>query len=84
MFKADGTIEDVWFEIFFDSSSDTVEQEIEFIFTSLNDGITEQQIEKFIQDAQATIQGDYVYNKLQTENHRIILGTSSGYAHIHN
>ena len=61
-----------------------MEQEIEYIFTALNDGITEQQIEKFVKDTQSTIQGDYIYNKLQTDNYTIVLGTSSSYAHIHN
>ncbi len=83
-FTLDGSIEEVKFEIYFDKSSDKIEQEIEYIFTLLNDGITEQQIEKFTQDTQSTIQGSYTYNKLQTENYTIVLGTSGGYAHIHN
>ena len=69
---------------YFDKSSDRIEQEIQYIFASLNDGITSRQTEKFIQDTQATIQGNYTYNKLQTGNYSIILGTSDGYAHIHN
>ena len=83
-FKLDGSVEKIGFEIYFDSSSENVEQEIEYIFTALNDGITEQQIEKFVQDTQSTIQGDYIYNKLLTDNYTIVLGTSSSYAHIHN
>lgn len=83
-FDLDGSVERVEFEIYFDKSSDRIEQEIEYILTSLNDGITEQQIEKFIQDTQSTIQGNYVYNKLQTNNYSIVLGTSGDYAHIHN
>ncbi len=51
-FDLDGSVEQVEFEIYFDKSSDRIDQEIEYIFTSLNDGITEQQIEKFIQDTQ--------------------------------
>lgn len=83
-FDLDGSIERVEFEIYFDKSSDRIEQEIEYIFTSLNDGITEQQIEKFAQDTQSTVQGNYIYNKLQTNNYLIVLGTSDGHAHIHN
>lgn len=83
-FDLDGSVERVEFEIYFDKSSDRIEQEIEYIFISLNDGITEQQIEKFIQDVQSTIQGNYVYNKLQTNNYSIVLGTSGKHAHIHN
>lgn len=83
-FDLDGSVERVEFEIYFDKSSDRIEQEIEYIFTSLNDGITEQQIEKFTQDTQSTIQGNYVYNKLQTNNYSIVLGTSGEHAHIHN
>lgn len=83
-FGLDGSAEQIEFEIYFDESSETMEQEIEYLFTSLNDGITEQQMEAFIQDTQSTIQGDYVYNKLATDHNTIILGTSGGYAHIHN
>lgn len=83
-FDLDGSVEGVEFELYFDKASDKIDQEIEFIFASLNEGITGQQIEKFIQDTQSTIQGNYVYNKLQTNNYVIILGTSGGYAHIHN
>lgn len=83
-FDLDGSVEKVEFEIYFDKSSDRIEQEIEYIFTSLNDGITKQQIEKFTQDTQSTIQGNYVYNKLQTNNYLIVLGTSGEHAHIHN
>lgn len=83
-FDLDGSVERVEFEIYFDQSSDKIEQEIEYIFTSLNDGITKQQIEKFVQDIETTIQGNYVYNKLQTDNYSIVLGTSGGHVHIHN
>ena len=83
-FDVDGSVEDAEFEIYFDQSSDRVDQEIEYIFTSLDDGISRQQIERFIQDTQSTIQGNYVYNKLQTDHYTIILGTSDGHAHIHN
>lgn len=83
-FALDGSVETIEFEIYFDKSSDRVEQEIQYIFASLNDGITSRQTEKFIQDTQATIQGNYTYNKLQTGNYSIILATSDGYAHIHN
>ncbi len=83
-FRLDGSVESVEFEIFFDKASERVEQEIECIFTSLDDGITEQQIEKFTRDTQSTIEGSYVYNKLQTDNYTIILGTSGEHAHIHN
>lgn len=82
-FALDGSVEKVIFEIYFDKSSDRVEQEIEYIFSSLDDGITKQQIEKFVQDTQSTIQGNYAYNKLQTKHYSIVLGTSDGHAHIH-
>lgn len=83
-FDSDATIRKVEFELYFDSSSDMVQQEIEYIFTSLNDGITKQQMEKFAQDTQSTIQGKYIYNKLQTDSYTIVLGTSDGHAYIHN
>lgn len=83
-FGLDGSVEKIEFDIYFDQSSDQMEEEVEYLFTSLYDDITKQQIEKFIQDIQSTLRGDYVYNKLQAGSDTIILGTSGGYVQIHN
>jgi len=82
-FGLDGSVENVSFEIYFDEVSEAMEQEIESILLSLNDGITEEQIGKFIQDTKTTMLESYTYSRIETDNYKITLGTSDGMAHIH-
>lgn len=82
-FRTDGSIKDVSLEIYFNKSSQRVAEEIECILTSLNDGITQQQMDEFIAATQSTIEGEYEYRKLYSNNYTVTLGTSDGHAHVY-
>lgn len=83
IFHTDGSIKDVTMEIYFNKSSQRVAEEIECILTSLDDGITQQQMDEFIAATQSTIEGEYEYTKLYSNNYTVTLGTSDGHAHVY-
>lgn len=82
-FNANGQIENVEFDVYYNSDSEDMRSELEYIITSTTDNFSDAEISAFIENVQRTINGEYTYDKLKSFDCNIILGTSDGYAHIH-
>jgi hypothetical protein len=82
--KPKGQIEDVEFEVFYNSNSEDMQSELEYIITSTTGNFSNAEILAFIENVQRTVDGEFSYDKLESSDCNILLGTSGGYAHIHN
>lgn len=83
-FNVNGQIDDVEFEVYYNSNSTDMRSELEYIIISTTKTFSDSEILAFIENVQRTIDGENAYDKLESSDCNIILGTSSGYAHIHN
>lgn len=79
-FNVKGEIEDVDFEVYYNSNSLDMSSELEYIISSTTKNFSDAEILAFIENVQRTIDGEFAYDKLGS----IVLGTSGGHAHIHN
>lgn len=83
-FNVNGQIEHVKFEVYYNANSTDMPTELEYIITSTTKDFSQTEILEFIANVQMTINGKYKYDKLESSDCNIILGTSGGYAYIHN
>lgn len=83
-FNVKGQIEDAEFEVYYNSNSEDMRSELEYIITSTTGNFSDAEILAFIENVRRTMDGEFSYDKLESSKCNIILGTSGGYAHIHN
>ena len=79
-----GEIESINFEVYFNGNSKDMPSEMEYLTSSTNDAYSETEVATFIENIQKTIDGNYAYDKLESEHGKIVLGLSGGHAHVHN
>lgn len=83
-FNVKGQIDDVEFDVYYNDNSTDMPSELEYIIDSATKEFSDAEILAFIENVQKTINGEYVYDRLESSNCNIILGTSGEHAHIHN
>lgn len=81
---SDGSIDEVKFEVYYNVDSGDIGPELSYIIKSSTDDFSEEQIGPFLENVQKIIHGEHTYDKLESKSSKIVLGTSIGYAHIHN
>lgn len=83
-FNIQGQIEDVEFDLYYSANSMDISSELGYILASATHEFSNAEILAFIDNVQRTANGEYAYDMLGSSAFNIILGTSGGYAHIHN
>lgn len=82
-FGKNGNITKADVQLYYNSNSKNVENELLYIISTLNDNFNNNNINDFIDLVQENMNGHYKYGKLKSENYTLTLSRSSGYVDIH-
>lgn len=83
-FDKNGNVKDVDIQLYYNSTSKNVDNELTYIISTINDKFDSNEVSNFINLVKENIAGNYKYGNLKSENYKLILSRSSGYVDIHN
>ena len=83
-FDKRGNLERVKFETYYNSFSDSIDEELNYLIKTASPEFTQGEIDEFIEAVKSTAKGEFIYKKLVAETSNIIIGTSEGHAMVHN
>lgn len=82
-FDKNGNIKDVDIQLYYNSNSKNVENELTYIISTINDKFDSNEVSDFIDLVKENLAGNYKYGNLKSENYKLTLSKSSGYVDIH-
>lgn len=82
-FDKNGNIKNVDIQLYYNSTSKDVENELTYIISTINDEFDNNEVHKFVDLVNDNLAGNYEYGNLKSENYELTLGRSSGYVDIH-
>lgn len=82
-FDKNGNITEVDIQLYYNSSSKNVDNELRTIITTLNDEFDSRDVDNFINLVKQNINGKYQYGKLSSKKYSFIISRSNGYVDIH-
>lgn len=82
-FDKNGNVKEIDIQLYYDSTSKNVENELKYIISTINDEFTSNEVEDFIKLVKENIAGNSKYGNLKSENYKLTLGRSNGYTDIH-
>lgn len=82
-FDKNGNIKNVDIQLYYNSTSINVENELAYIISTINDTFDSNEVRNFIELVKDNLTGDYEYGILKSKNYKLTLGRSSGYVDIH-
>lgn len=82
-FDKNGNIKDVDIQLYYNSTSKNVEDELTYIISTINDKFDSNKVRDFIDLVKKNLAGNYEYGNLKSENYKLTLSRSGGYIDIH-
>lgn len=82
-FDKNGNIKDVDIQLYYNSTSENIENELTYIISTINDKFDSNEVNDFIDLVKENLAGNYEYGNLKSENYKLTLSRSSGYVDIH-
>lgn len=82
-FDKNGNIKDVDVQLYYNSSSKDIGNELTYIISTINDTFDNDEVSDFIDLVKENLAGNYKYGNLKSENYKLTLSRSSGYIDIH-
>lgn len=82
-FDKKGNIKDVDIQLYYNSSSKNVENELRAIISTLNDDFDSEEVDYFIDLVEQNLTGSYKYGKISSNKYSLKISRSGGYVDIH-
>lgn len=82
-FDKNGKLKEINIQLYYNSTSKNVENELEYIISTINDEFNSNEVEDFINLVKENIAGNSKYGNLKSENYKLTLGRSNGYIDVH-
>lgn len=82
-FDKNGKVKEINIQLYYNSTSKNVENELEYIISTINDEFNSNEVEDFINLVKENIAGNSKYGNLKSENYKLTLGRSNGYIDVH-
>jgi len=82
--NVNGQVERVKFDLYYSAGAADMRAELAYIIAATGEAFGEAEVSAFLENAQKTAEGEAAYDRLEAGDCRVVLGTSGGYAHVHN